>query len=67
MDHSFVHDPTALEAQLLTLSVAFLTTYLFYERNLKESPRRLLSRLTLAARFREDLPVALSLSPGPSG
>jgi hypothetical protein len=67
MDHSFVHDPTALEALLLTLSVAFLTTYLFYERNLKESPRRLLSRLTLAARFREDLPAALSLSPGPSG
>lgn len=67
MDHSFIHDPTALEAVLLTLSVAFLTTFLFYERNLKESPRRLLSRLALAARFQEDLPVALSLSPGPSG
>ena len=67
MDHSFVHDPTALEALLLTLSVAFLTTYLFYECNLKESLRRLLSRLALAARFQEDLPVALSLSPGPSG
>lgn len=67
MDHSFVHDPTALEALLLTLAVAFLTTYLFYERNVKESPRRLLSRLTLAARFREDLPATLSLSPGPSG
>jgi len=67
MNHSFVHDPTALEAFLLTLAVAFLTTYLFYERNLKEAPRRFLSRLTLGARFLEDLPIALSLWPGPSG
>lgn len=66
MDHCFVHDPKAIEVLLLTLALAFLTTYLFYERNLKEPPRRFLSRLALAERFREDLPLALS-SPGPSG
>jgi hypothetical protein len=68
MDHSFVHDPTAMEALLLTLAVAFLTTYLFYERNLKEAPRQFLSRLALADRFLEDLGLALSgVVPGPSG
>lgn len=67
LDHSFVHDPTAMEVVLLTLAAAFLTTYLFYERNLKEAPRQFLSRLTLAARFLEDLPITLSLSPEPSG
>jgi hypothetical protein len=35
MDHCFVHDPRAIEVILLTLAVAFLTTYLFFERNLK--------------------------------
>jgi Transposase DDE domain len=67
MNHSYVHDPTALEAFLLILAVAFLTTYLFYERNLKEASRRFLSRLALGARFLEDLPITLSLWPGPSG
>jgi hypothetical protein len=67
MNHSFVHDPTAMEALLLTLAAAFLTTYLFYERNLKEASRQFLSRLALADRFLEDLGVALSGVPGPSG
>lgn len=67
MDHSFVHDPTAIEVLLLTLAVAFLTTYLFYERNLKDEPKRFLSRLTLAARFLEDLPLVLTPVPEPSG
>lgn len=67
LDHSYVHNPTAIEVVLLTLALAFLTTYLFYERNLKEAPRRFLSRLALASRFLEDLPAALSLPPAPSG
>lgn len=67
MDHSFVHDPTAIEVLLLTLAVAFLTTYLFYERNLKDESKRFLSRLTLAARFLEDLPLILAPVPEPSG
>jgi hypothetical protein len=66
MDHCFVHDPRAIEVLLLTLALAFLTTYLFYERNLKTPLRRFLSRLALAERFREDLPLALSYL-GPSG
>lgn len=68
LDHSFVHDPTAIEVLVLTLALAFLTTYLFYERNLKDAPRRFLNRLALAARFLEDLPAVLSSPvPGPSG
>ena len=54
MDHCFVHEPTALEALLLTLSAAFLLTYLFYERNLKPGEHRPRTRLALAARLRED-------------
>jgi hypothetical protein len=55
MDHCFIHHPVAMEALLLTLAVAFLTTYLFYARNLKPAARRHLTRLALAARLREDL------------
>lgn len=66
MDHCFVHDPKAIEVLLLTLALAFLTTYLFFERNLKEKARRFLSRLALAGRFLEDLPLVLSV-PEPSG
>jgi hypothetical protein len=66
MDHCFVHDPKAIEVLLLTLALAFLTTYLFFERNLKDAVRRFLSRLALAGRFLEDLPLVLSV-PGPSG
>jgi hypothetical protein len=50
MDHCFVHNPVAMEALLLTLALAFLTTYLFYERNLK-SQIRPATRLTLASLF----------------
>jgi hypothetical protein len=55
MDHCFIHSPTALEALLLTLAVAFVLTYLFYLRHLKPAARRGLTRLALADRFREDL------------
>lgn len=55
MDHSFIHDPIAIETLLLTLALAFLTTYLFFEKNLKPAARRYLTRLTLAARLLEDL------------
>ena len=55
MDHSFIHDPTAIEALLLTLALAFLTTYLFFENNLKPAARRYLTRLALAARLLEDI------------
>lgn len=67
MDHAFVHDPTAIEVLLLTLAVAFLTTYLFYAHNLKEPARRFLSRLALAARLLQDLPRTAGELPGPSG
>lgn len=67
MDHSFVHDPRAIEVILLTLALAFLTTYLFFERNLKPQARRFLSRLALADRLLEDLPAVLKEAPGPSG
>jgi Transposase DDE domain len=60
MDHCFVHDPTALEALLLTLAVAFLLTYVFYTRNLKPAARRHLTRLAFAGRLREDLALATS-------
>jgi hypothetical protein len=57
MDHYFIHDVIAIETLLLTLAVAFVTTYLFYERNLKASARRHLTRLALAARMADDLPL----------
>lgn len=54
MDHCFRHDPTALDALLLTLATAFLLTYLFYARHLKPAARHHLTRLALASRLRED-------------
>jgi hypothetical protein len=57
MDHYFIHDPTAIETLLLTLAIAFVTTYLFYERNLKAPARRHLTRLALAARLAENLVI----------
>src|SRR3972149_2445037 len=53
MDHCFTHQPRAIEAVLLTLTTAFLLTYLFYGRNLKPVARRHLTRLALAARLLE--------------
>ena len=64
MDHYFIHDPLAIEAILLTLALAFLTTYLFYERNLKPSFRRHLTRLAMALRLTEDLPEVEFLPSG---
>lgn len=55
MDHCFVHNSRAIEVILLTLAVAFLTTYLFFERNLKPEARRHLTRLALAVRLAEGL------------
>lgn len=66
MDHCFVHHPTAIEALLLTLAAAFLTTYLFYERNLKPAARRHLTRLALAARLREDFTGLATTTVWPS-
>lgn len=67
MDHCFVHHANAMEALLLTLAVAFLTTYLFYERNLKAAVRRHLTRLALAARLLEDLTRLAGTPVWPSG
>lgn len=71
MDHCFVHQPNAIEALLLTLFMAFLTTYLFYQRNLKPIARRYLTRLALASRLREDLAILGGATvwppPEPSG
>jgi len=64
MDHCFVHDPTAIEVLLLTLALAFLTTYLFYERNLKPAVRKSLTRLALVRRLAEDI---LDVALQPSG
>ena len=55
MNHYFIHDTNAIETLLLTLAIAFVTTYLFYERNLKASARRHLTRLALAGRMADDL------------
>jgi hypothetical protein len=55
MDHYFIHHAIAIEALLLTLAAAFVTTYLFYERNLKTPSRRYLTRLALADRLHDDL------------
>ena len=55
MDHCFIHDVTAIELLLITLAIAFITTYLFFERNLKRQARRHLDRSALAQWFRDDL------------
>lgn len=72
MDHYFIHRATAIEALLLTLAVAFVTTYLFYERNLKSPARRHLTRLALAARLHDDFVLLAGTGvwpapPQPSG
>jgi hypothetical protein len=66
MDHCFVHEVNAVEALLLTLAVAFLTTYLFYARSLKPAARRQLTRLALAGRLLEDLAVLAGASVWPT-
>lgn len=67
MDHCFIHHPVAMDALLLTLAVAFLTTYLFFERNLKPAARRHLTRLALAARLMEELALPAEAPVWPSG
>lgn len=66
MDHCFIHEVGAVEALLLTLAVAFLTTYLFYTRNLKPAGRQHLTRLALAGRLLEDLTVLAGASAWPT-
>lgn len=66
MDHYFIHDTTAIETLLLTLALAFVTTYLFYARNLKASARRHLTRLALAARLVDDLTLLRGASVWPA-
>lgn len=66
MDHCFIHHITAIEALLLTLSLAFLLTYLFYERNLKPSARRFMTRLAMASRLFEDLALIAGSNIWPS-
>lgn len=66
MDHCFVHEVGAVEALLLTLAVAFLTTYLFYARNLKPPVRQHLTRLALAGRLLEDLAVLAGATAWPA-
>lgn len=66
MDHCVVHQPTAIEALLLTLAAAFLTTYLFYERNLKPAARRHLTRLALATQLREEFTGPATTTVWPS-
>lgn len=67
LDHCFIHHATAIVALLLTLALALAMSYLFYERNLKPEPRRHLTRLALAGRFREDIAAyrGISLWPAP--
>ncbi len=67
MDHYFIHEISAIETLLLTLALAFLTTYLFYERNLKPHVRRHLSRLALAARMADDLTRLAGVNAWPAG
>lgn len=66
MDHYFVHQPTAIDALLLTLALAFLTTYLFYERNLKLAARLQFSRLAITSLLLEDFAVLDGTSLWPS-
>lgn len=66
MDHCFIHNTTAIETLLLTLAFAFVTSYLFYERNLKPSARHHLTRLALAARLVDDLTLLQGASVWPA-
>jgi hypothetical protein len=53
LDHCFVHDPVAILVILLTLAIAFLTTYLFYERNCQPAVRARITRETFSIDLRE--------------
>lgn len=66
MDHCFIHDSTAIEVLLLTLSLAFLLTYLFYERNLKPTARLFMTRLALTTRLLEDFALIAESNIWPS-
>jgi hypothetical protein len=66
MDHCFIHNTTAIEALLLTLSLAFLLTYLFYERNLKPAARLFMTRLAMASRLLQDFVLLAGSNIWPS-
>lgn len=66
MDHYFIHDATAIETLLLTLAIAFVTTYLFYERNLNPLTRHHLTRLALAARLVDQLTLLAGATVWPA-
>lgn len=55
LDHCFKHDPTAIEAVLLTLALAFAVTSVFFARNLKPQARAGCTRLFLASLLAADL------------
>lgn len=69
MNHYYVHTPVAIETLLLTLGLAFLVTYLFFERNLKPQLRRHQSRTSLVTLLIEDLAYETtgSIWPAPFG
>ena len=66
MDHCFIHNTTAIEVLLLTLSLAFLLTYLFYERNLKCPARLFMTRLAMTRRLLEDFTLIAGSNIWPS-
>jgi hypothetical protein len=66
MDHCFIHNTTAIEVLLLTLSLAFLLTYLFYERNLKPVARLFMTRLAMTKRLLEDFALIAGSNIWPS-
>jgi hypothetical protein len=66
MNHCYVHNTTAIEVLLLTLFLAFLLTYLFYERNLKSAARRFMTRLAMADRLFEDFSLTAGANIWPS-
>jgi len=49
LDHCFKHHPTAIEALLLTLALAFALTSVFFSRNLKPAARAGRTRVFLAS------------------
>lgn len=55
LDHCFKHHPTAIEAFLLTLAVAFALSSVFFSRNLKPAARAGRTRVFLASLLASEL------------
>jgi hypothetical protein len=62
LDHCFKHEPTAIEAFLLTLSLAFALSGVFFSRNLKPPARAGRTRVFLAWLLAVDLMGRVHLS-----